>query len=297
MSVQKLTGLLMLTKPIVTASVYYTWALTYLVAARSPSLIDFLLESLVVVLGISLGNALNNYIDRDIDFVMRRTTYRRPLARGIIGVGEARAFIVALGAASLGLAVYASIVHGYLVLVLYSLALLTYVYLYTAVLKRRTWMSILVGAIAYSCVLLHAWYVGCGSITLLGAIFALLGYTWVLTHLWSTAMYYAEDYALARVPTLPTAFWRRPRVPAIALTCSALSTCALASMPIAFGHLSPMYLPAVISALASETAFCMMCLFRDWRWSKRDAFVTYKMTYPSLAATLTILAVLMIFLR
>ncbi len=289
---KKLVAMFQLTKPVVTASVYYTWLITYLIAVHKFDLVKFLLETLVIVLGISWGNALNNYFDRDIDAVMRRTRGRRVLPMNLLSVEEAKKFCIALGAVSVGTMLGASLYfRDYVTPILYTVAMLTYVYLYTVLLKRRTWTSILIAAIAYMCVLLHAWYVATCSLTLVSFLIAAMGYFWVLTHLWTIAMHWAEDYALADVPTLTVRFWRRPIIPFIAVALSTTMTCVLALTPALLGLASSLYIPAVLTIFVAEAIILFRIARRDWRFSKKLTFICYKLTYPLLAVIFTALIV------
>ena len=282
-----------LTKPIVTASVFYTWLIAFLVASTSGvDVLKLALQALVIILGISWGNALNNYFDRDIDAIMRRTREKRPIPRGDLTVQEAKKFCIGLGVASLACTGLASWYFADPVTpVLYAIAILTYVYLYTVVLKRKTWTSILVAAIAYMCVLLHAWWCGRGTLDLPGLIIGLMGYCWVLAHLWAIAMHWAEDYALADVPTITVKFWRRPVVPIIALTLATVTTCVLALLPPVLGIVSAFYVPVVLSMFLAETAILIRIARLDWRTSKRLTYLCYKLTYPILALVFTALIV------
>ncbi|OYT27283.1 MAG: hypothetical protein B6V02_00110 [Thermoprotei archaeon ex4572_64] len=285
-----------LTKPIVTASVYYTWLLTYMIASRTLSfnLEKFLISSLVVILGISLGNALNNYFDRDIDSIMRRTCRRRVLARGLISLKLARIVIMIISALSISLVIYASIIYGVLNIILYAIALATYVLLYTIILKRRAWWSILIAAIAYSAVILHAWYAATGELSVIAYVISILGYVWVLSHLWAIALHFAEDYALANVPVLSVRFWNKPNIPTIALTTSTLCTGLLALTPALLNYITPLYIPAILIIVFSEIALLVKIFKCDWRYRRDLTYKIWKMTYPVLALTFTVMFIFML---
>src|SRR5271166_1432359 len=97
-----------------------------------------LLDAAVVVVGGTLAagsaNALNCYIDRDIDQVMRRTR-GRPLATHTVSPRAALIFGTVLGAVSVALfAAAANLLAAALTLG----AILYYVVVYTMLLKRRT---------------------------------------------------------------------------------------------------------------------------------------------------------------
>ena len=116
-----------------------------------------LLDAAVVVLGGTLAagsaNALNCYIDRDIDQVMRRTR-GRPLARHTVSPRAALTFGTVLGVVSVGVfAAAANLLAAALTLG----AILYYVVIYTMLLKRRTSQSTLWGGICGAAPVLIAW--------------------------------------------------------------------------------------------------------------------------------------------
>src|ERR1051325_3698823 len=80
------------------------------------------------------ANALNMYIDRDIDAVMARTE-RRPLVTGMVSPREALVFGIAL---AIGSTVWLGVLVNALASALALAALLFYVFVYTLGLKRRT---------------------------------------------------------------------------------------------------------------------------------------------------------------
>src|SRR6202012_3841131 len=95
-----------------------------------------LLDAAVVVLGGALAagsaNALNCYIDRDIDQVMKRTR-GRPLARHTVSPRAALVFATVIGVVSVGL--FAALTN-LLAAALTLGAILYYVVVYTMLLKR-----------------------------------------------------------------------------------------------------------------------------------------------------------------
>jgi len=294
---RKLKAYLLLTKPHVTASVYYTWLIAFLVALSGCfNYVKFILESIVIILGISWGNAMNNLLDKDIDEIMRRTRYRRVLARGDLSYDEAKKFCKIFGIVStLFMIIVSVLLRDYVTPLLYTFAMLTYVYLYTALLKRKSWTSILVAALAYVCVILHAWYVATGLITISGIVIAFMGYFWVLTHLWAVAMHWAEDYALAGVPTITVRFWRKPWIPYLATFIALLATCLLALTPPLLGLVSPLYVPVILVVFMSEIYLMIRIGLKDWRSSKKLTFICYKLTYPLLAIIFTAMLIFHIF--
>jgi len=158
---------------------------------------------LVTLLGGSLAagsaNALNMYLDRDIDQKMHRTE-RRPLVTGEVSPRGALIFGVTLGVVAflvLGLAV--NLLSAMLALA----AILLYVVGYTMLLKRRTPQNIVWGGVAGCLPTLIGWSAVTGSLT--WAPFVLFGivFLWTPPHYWPLSMRFRSDYAAAGVPMLP----------------------------------------------------------------------------------------------
>ena len=159
--------------------------------------------ALVTMVGGTLAagsaNALNCYLDRDIDAVMRRTT-RRPLARHEVSPGGALTFGLLLGLASVTAIGMAT---NWLAGALTFTAIAFYVVVYTMLLKRRTAQNIVWGGAAGCMPVLIGWTAVTG--TLAWAPFALFAvvFFWTPPHTWALATRYREDYARAGVPMLP----------------------------------------------------------------------------------------------
>jgi protoheme IX farnesyltransferase len=164
-----------------------------------------LLGVVLAVAALSAGaESLTNVIDRDIDAVMPRTA-GRALPTGRIEVRSAVALGVALSAA--GLAIAAAL--GLFPFVFLLLALVDNVVVYSALTKRSTPWSVVLGAPVGSLVL-WAGYTAVGqplsgSAWLLGGMVA----AWVPVHIWAIASRYRSDYARASVPMAPVV-WSRP---------------------------------------------------------------------------------------
>jgi len=162
-----------------------------------------LLDAAVVVLGGALAagsaNALNCYIDRDIDQVMRRTR-SRPLAQHTVSPRAALVFGTVIGVVSVGLfAVLANLLAAALTLG----AILYYVVVYTMLLKRRTSQSTLWGGICGAAPVLIAWATVRGSLSWSAVLLFLVVFFWQPTHFWALAVKFKDDYRSVDIPMLP----------------------------------------------------------------------------------------------
>jgi protoheme IX farnesyltransferase len=197
-------ALFALTKPRIIEQLLITTIPTMLLAKRGvPSPWLLVLTLLGGALAAASANTLNCYIDRDIDALMKRTSRRPLVAKGVrlaIKPGEALASGVILGVLStllLGLLV------NWISAALADGAILFYVFVYTLGLKRRTASNIVIGGAAGCFPVLVGWAAVTGTVGLPAvALFAVI-FLWTPPHFWALAMKYRDDYAAASVPMLP----------------------------------------------------------------------------------------------
>jgi protoheme IX farnesyltransferase len=145
------------------------------------------------------ANAINNWFDRDIDEIMRRTR-RRPLPRHRITPEAALVFGIGLGVAGF---VWLWAFTNLLAAVLSTAALLFYVFVYTMGLKRRSSQNIVIGGAAGAVPALVGWAVVTGELALPAWILFALVFYWTPPHFWALALRYRDDYEAAGVPMLP----------------------------------------------------------------------------------------------
>ena len=130
---------------------------------------------------------------------MRRTS-RRPLVTGAVSAPAALTFAVGLEAAAfltLWFAVNA------LSAVLALSAALFYVFVYTALLKRRSPQNIVIGGAAGAVPVLVGWAAVQGSLGWAPLSLFALVFLWTPPHFWALAIRYRDDYANASVPMMP----------------------------------------------------------------------------------------------
>jgi protoheme IX farnesyltransferase len=145
------------------------------------------------------ANALNCYVDRDIDALMRRTTHR-PLARHDVSPTGALVFGLVLGVVAVALM---GTVTNWLAAGLTAGAIAFYVVVYTMLLKRRTSQNIVWGGAAGCMPVLIGWSAVTGSLAWPAAVLFAVIFFWTPPHFWALAIRYRDDYARANVPMLP----------------------------------------------------------------------------------------------
>jgi protoheme IX farnesyltransferase len=189
-----------LTKPRIIELLLITTVPTMVVAEGGlPGL--WLIVATVVGGTLSAGgaNAINMYVDRDIDRIMARTQ-GRPLVTGELTPREALLFAVGIEAASFAW------LWGFVNLLSAGLALAAccfYVFVYTLWLKRRWTQNIVIGGAAGAAPVLIGWAavtndIAWPAVLLFGVIFF-----WTPPHFWALAIKYRDDYQAASVPMLP----------------------------------------------------------------------------------------------
>lgn len=180
-----------------------------------------------VLVGGSLGaggaNALNHYLDRDIDERMGRTR-RRPLPGLRIAPERALIFGIALNLASFALL---SIWVNLLSAVLTIGATLFYVLVYTKWLKRSTTQNIVIGGAAGAVPPLVGWAAVTGSLGLPAYYLFALVFFWTPPHFWALAMMLEGDYAKAGVPMLPVVVGAKETAKSILLHSVTLVTLSI----------------------------------------------------------------------
>lgn len=145
------------------------------------------------------ANAMNMYVDRDIDAVMARTQ-GRPLVTGVIRPRDALIFAVALE-----ILAFAVLWAGanLLAAVLALSATLFYVGVYTLWLKRTSTQNIVIGGAAGAVPVLVGWAAVTGSLAWAPIVLFVAIFLWTPPHFWALAIKYADDYRAADVPMLP----------------------------------------------------------------------------------------------
>jgi protoheme IX farnesyltransferase len=145
------------------------------------------------------ANAINCYLDRDIDELMHRTQ-GRPLPLGRIEPASALAFALALEVAAFALLLWSS---NLLAATLAICATAFYVFVYTMWLKRTTSQNIVIGGAAGAVPPLVGWAAVTGDVGLPAVVLFAIIFFWTPPHFWALSIKYRDDYARAGVPMLP----------------------------------------------------------------------------------------------
>jgi protoheme IX farnesyltransferase len=191
-------AVLELGKPSITRLVMVTMLCGALVAPGPRPLVRLLIAMFGTALVVASANALNMYMERDVDALMRRTA-SRPLPSGRLTPETALWFALGSGIVGLALLVlYVNLASAGLAL----LALASYVLAYTP-LKRSTIYALHVGAVPGAIPPLIGWASMTGSLAPRAFPLFLILLVWQLPHFLAIATFRREDYARAGLIVLP----------------------------------------------------------------------------------------------
>ena len=199
-----LRDLVMLTKPRIISLLLVTTVAPMFVAGNP----GWLLVVVVLVGGYLMAggaNAVNMYIDRDIDTRMSRTRLR-PIPSGRMGARSVLAFGIALATAATFLLAR---VTNVLTAVLALAGFYFYVFIYTHWLKRTTPQNIVIGGAAGAFPPLVGWAAMTGSIDLTAVYLFVIVFYWTPPHFWALALLKQRDYGNAGIPMAPLVWGER----------------------------------------------------------------------------------------
>ena len=198
---QRLAGYVALTKPRIIELLLITTVPTQIVAARGMPPFWLMVNT---VLGGTLAaggaNAINMYVDRDIDRVMERTK-GRPLVTGVMTPRAALTFAIAIEVVAFAWLWYWV---NLLSAVLAVGACLFYVFVYTLWLKRTSTHNIVIGGAAGAAPVLIGWSSVTNDLSWAPIVLFALMFYWTPPHFWALAIKYKDDYASVDVPMLPS---------------------------------------------------------------------------------------------
>ena len=274
--------LLSLTKPRIISLLLVTTVAPMYVAG-TPSLV---LVALLLIGGYLMAggaNAVNMYLDRDIDDVMARTRLR-PLPSGRMTPRAVLAFGVALATA-------ATFLLGRFVNPLTAALALAgfyfYVFIYTRWLKRTTPQNIVIGGAAGAFPPLVGWAAVTGSLDLMALYLFLIVFYWTPPHFWALALNKQKDYGHAGVPMAPLV-WGEAETKAQMLWYSVILV-SLTLLPLTFGAFGWIY--GVSAALLGARFLQLVLAVRRAAEFPKPAWRLYGYSLAYLALLFVVMAI------
>jgi len=240
--------------------------------AGDPGLLRIIAVALPTALTVGGAAMLNNYLERDVDVRMERTR-RRPIASG--SIPPRRALVAGLALVAAGsLALWA--VAGGLAAAFALLGAAYYVVVYTMLLKPRTPLSSVPGALAGVFPALIGW-AATGEAWSPSILFlCALVFVWSPPHFWALALAREDDYRASGIPTPAVAYGELACRRLIAGFVAAVTVLALVPA-VSFG---------LLYAAIAVAAGAVLCVFTARLLTQRDrraAWALFKATGPYLA--------------
>jgi|TARA_Y100000817_G_scaffold97575_1_gene76033 protoheme IX farnesyltransferase len=197
--IQLLSDYFELSKPLIILLLLLSALTGMIIAEQGLPQIHLIATVLVAGALASAGaNAINNFMDRDIDTVMSRTK-SRPVAGSRVSPTNALIFGVVLNVISF--VAFWTIVN--LLSALLTLgATLFYVFIYTLWLKRTSTQNIVIGGAAGALPPIIGWAAVQGSIGLPSLYLFAIIFFWTPPHFWALSILLEKDYANANIPML-----------------------------------------------------------------------------------------------
>ncbi len=269
-----LRDLVMLTKPRIISLLLVTTVAPMFVAG-SPG---WLLVVIVLLGGYLMAggaNAVNMYLDRDIDTRMARTRLR-PIPSGRMEARAVLAFGVALAtAATFLLARFTNTLTAGLALAGFYF----YVFVYTRWLKRTTPQNIVIGGAAGAFPPLVGWAAMTGALDLTAVFLFLIVFYWTPPHFWALALLKQADYGRAGIPMAPLVWGERETMRQMIWYNVILV--ALTLLPVSFGAFGSLYLvSALVLGGILLAGVVRVSLLADWT---KAAWQVYKFSLFYLA--------------
>lgn len=241
--------LVTLAKPRITFMVVVTAAGGLLLSRRMPdvpalsaaTILSTLLGCALIVSG---ANALNMYIERDVDRRMDRTK-NRPLPAGRMSPRVALWFGVLMSAVAIPvLAIGANALTALLAII----ANLLYVLAYTP-LKQHSPYALHVGAIPGAIPPLLGWTAGTGRIDAAGAVLFGILFLWQIPHFCAISLFRKADYARAGIFVLPNVTGELATRHTIVRWTFALLAVSLLVVPLGVAHHGYLMAATVLGAV------------------------------------------------
>ncbi len=231
-----------LTKPRIIELLLVTTVPAMVLAARGLPRLELVIWTLIGgSLAAGSANAINCYLDRDIDELMTRTR-RRPLPAHEVEPERAVVFGIVLGVISfVVLAYFVNLISAFLAL----LAIAFYVVIYTMVMKRTTPQNIVIGGAAGALPPVIGWAAVTGDVGVPALLLFALVFYWTPPHFWALSLRIAKDYAAAGVPMLPVVRGIPETTRQIGLYTILLVAISLVLFAVA--HMGLIYLGAAVS--------------------------------------------------
>ncbi len=261
--------LIALTKPRITLMVLITAAGGMWLAPGSADLAVMMVMLGMTAMVVAGANALNCYLERDVDRLMARTA-KRPLPDGRMAPNLALVFGVALGVVSVpALVLLVNPLTGFLGLI----ALVSYVAVYTP-MKQMTPAALLVGAVPGALPPLMGWTAVTNSLDAPGLVLFGILFFWQLPHFMAIAIFRQNEYERAGLKVMPSVQGVFATKVAAVVYTALLVVVSVLLVPLGVAGYVYLFTALVLGAVFLGTAIQGLRAEAGDRWAKKLFFVS-----------------------
>jgi len=164
------------------------------------------------------------------------------------------------------------------------LGLLDNIVVYSLLLKRRSWLNIILGGISGGMPVLVGYSAVAATVTPIALYMSALVIVWIPTHIWSLAIFNRKDYEAAKVPMLPIVFGDK-----VASICIAGTSALLAVFSVAIFLFTPVDIFYVLTAVVMGGVVLTYSAKLALTQSNKTAWTLFKLTSPYLAIIFLVL--------
>ena len=261
-----------LMKPRVMSLVVFTTVIGMLMAPTMPHPVLMLIAIFAIAAGAGASGAINQWYDRDIDAIMKRTQ-SRPLPAGKVDPDEALTFGVIISLLSVLVLWFAANV---LAAALLAFTIFFYAVVYSVWLKRSTPQNIVIGGAAGAFPPAIGWLAAGGGLTIEPLILFAIIFIWTPPHFWALALVKNEDYTKAGIPMMPVVAGARSTINQILAYSLVLAPFAV--LPAVLGMASMVY-GVVAAGLGAGFVFYAIHLKREASDANAMALFKYSILY------------------
>jgi protoheme IX farnesyltransferase len=274
---ERLSAYAELTKPRITFLVVLTAVAGFCMGSSSG--IDYVrLINMAIGIGLlSSGlSTLNQYMERELDKLMRRTQ-ARPLPTGKLRPAQAAVFGVLLSVVA---TLYLALFINQLSALLGAVTFATYLFVYTP-LKVKTTLSTVLGAFPGAMPPFIGWVAATGTITVEAWILFAILFLWQFPHFLAIAWMYRDDYARAGIKMLPVV---EPdgKVTAQQIVSYTLLLVPVSLLPVAIGLAGSIYLVGATVLGAGFLYFSARAALVRTAWQARQLLLASVIYLPML---------------
>jgi protoheme IX farnesyltransferase len=241
-----------------------------------------------VAAGSAAANTLTNYHDRDIDAIMERTK-GRPIPSGRIAPEKARDFGLVLAGISLACAFAISYTtsfwQGILAGSFMAFGLADNIFVYSYLLKRRSWTNIILGGFSGGAPAM----IGYVTVTTqglwdLGLVMAALVFVWIPMHIWALTLHFRDDYNKVKVPMLTAT--RSEGTAARIIAGTTLMMVLFSIVPFFLTHEDGTSVMSQVYLYTAIASGILMIVLSGWvikKPTERSSWILFKFSSPYLA--------------